>query len=150
MQHFASFFFVIAALIVAIFGLPSPTVSAGIVSDAQLDLWLATTNATLIFVGDDSDVTSNSPTRRSAQTTRIVYCASRAGNVCGGVCTVYSGGASCIDAPKTMCMSATRNVGYCDKSGCTGSCNDLSHCGTPLDGGFCLTANTNSIVVSSI
>ncbi len=119
-------------------------------SDAQLDLWLATTNATLVFVGDDSNATSDPLARRSAQTTRIVYCSTRAGNVCGGVCTVYNGGASCIDAPKTMCMTATRNVGYCDKSGCTGICNDLSQCGTPLDGGFCLTANTKSIVVSSI
>lgn len=79
----------------------------------------------------------------------VTYCSSRTQNVCGGACTVYNGGATCLAAPGTKCLAATNNVGFCDRGGCGGSCNQLSSCGTRLDNGFCFTPGTASIIVSS-
>ncbi len=86
---------------------------------------------------------------RSAQNTMVTYCSNRAVNVCGGPCTVYNGGATCLNAHDTNCLAATHNVGFCDRAGCRGSCNQLSTCGTRLDNGFCFTPGTKSILVPS-
>lgn len=77
----------------------------------------------------------------------VVYCSSRSNNVCGGACTVYNGGATCLDAPDTKCLMASANVAFCDRSGCGGDCNQLSSCGTRLDNNFCYTPGTKSIIV---
>ncbi|KAM5536115.1 hypothetical protein V8D89_010214 [Ganoderma adspersum] len=116
-----------------------------IVSHEQMMHWIANTNAELTFVG----VPFNPLAPRSAQDTMVTYCSSRIDNVCGGHCTVYNGGATCLNAPNTQCLSATNDVGFCDRSGCGGSCNQLSTCGTRLDNGFCFTPGTASILVSS-
>ncbi|KAJ8490007.1 hypothetical protein ONZ51_g2599 [Trametes cubensis] len=117
-----------------------------IMSDAEMAHWLATTDAELNFVGARS-----SPLEpRSAQNTFLVYCTERIGNACGGSCTVYNGGAACIDAPGTECMAASLDVGFCDKESCDGNCSSLSLCGTFLNGGYCFTPGTQSIVVSPL
>ncbi|KAI0755823.1 hypothetical protein C8Q74DRAFT_1320149 [Fomes fomentarius] len=107
--------------------------------------WIATTDAELTFIGNPI----NPLTPRAAQNTMVTYCSSRTQNVCGGSCTVYNGGATCLAAPGTKCLAATNNVGFCDRGGCGGSCNQLSTCGTRLDNGFCFTPGTASIIVSS-
>ncbi|KAI0739157.1 hypothetical protein C8Q80DRAFT_1222341 [Daedaleopsis nitida] len=105
--------------------------------------WLATTNAELTFIGKPI----NPLAARSAQTTIVTYCSQRIDNVCGGACTVYNGNHACLNAPNTNCLSATTNVGFCDRGGCGGSCNQFSTCGTRLDNGFCFTPGTASILV---
>ncbi|KAI0774805.1 hypothetical protein BD413DRAFT_611801 [Trametes elegans] len=115
-------------------------------SEAEMAHWLSTTDAELVYLGTPPNPFSP----RGAQGTTIVYCTNRSGAVCGGVCTVYSGGAACIDAPRTKCLKATQDVGFCDKRGCDGNCAALSACGTWLKNGFCFTPGTRSIVVSPL
>ncbi|KAJ2924839.1 hypothetical protein H1R20_g12265, partial [Candolleomyces eurysporus] len=124
----------------------SPTpVAANVVANAQLDHWLATTDANLTFI---NDVNTTSPLAgRATLDTRVVYCNIRSHNLCGGACTVYNGNSRCLDAAGTNCLFATTNVGFCDRDGCGGTCNQYSSCGTRLDGGFCYTPGTRSIIV---
>ncbi|PBK69394.1 uncharacterized protein ARMOST_14353 [Armillaria ostoyae] len=140
-------FFALAAM--AVVGSASPTPepapAAFLWTDAEFDHWLATTDAKITYHGN---TTSNPLARRAALTTRVTYCTSRTQDVCGGTCNVYDGGATCLNAPGTACLAATNNVGFCDRAGCGGSCNQLSSCGTPLEAGFCDTPGTSSIVVS--
>ena len=114
-------------------------------SHEQMMHWLATTDAKLTFVG----APINPLASRSEQITTVTYCSTRSGNVCGGACTVYTGGSTCLNAPDTNCLAATNNVAFCDRAGCGHSCHDLATCGTPLDNGFCYTPGTQSIAVSS-
>ncbi|KAK0477048.1 hypothetical protein IW261DRAFT_1584858 [Armillaria novae-zelandiae] len=150
MQFFslAKLFFSLTAM--AVVGIASPTpepaAAAFLWTDAEFDHWLATTDADITYHGN---TTPNPLARRDALTTRVTYCNRRTNSVCGGTCVVYNGGATCINAPGTVCLAATNNVGFCDRSGCSGSCNQLSTCGTRLDGGFCYTPGTASILVSS-
>ena len=116
-----------------------------IMSDEEMMYWIANTDAELTFVGDGINPLSS----RSAQTTTVTYCNTRVDNLCGGACTVYTGGATCLHAPDTKCLAATKDVGFCDKSGCSGSCNQLSKCGTHLSDGYCYTPGTKSIAVSN-
>ncbi|OSD00163.1 hypothetical protein PYCCODRAFT_1414805 [Trametes coccinea BRFM310] len=118
-----------------------------IMSEAEMAHWLATTDAHLTFIGDPS-AAPNALTSRSAQRTVLTYCTKRNGSVCGGDCTVYNGSAACIFAPHTQCLAATRDVGFCDRKECVGVCSTLSQCGTWLEGGFCFTPGTKSILVS--
>ena len=114
----------------------------------QFKRWLATTDADVTFhgkpLGDLSDIS-----KRNALNTMVMYCNKRIDNVCGGSCSVYNGGATCIDAPGTACLSATSDVGFCDRSGCGGSCNQFSSCGTRLENNFCATPGTASILVGN-
>jgi len=105
--------------------------------------WLANTEAKLTFIGKPMNPLSP----RAAQDTTVTYCSDRIANFCGGACTVYTGGATCLAAPNTNCLAATNNVGFCDRGGCGGSCNQLETCGTTLDNGFCYTPGTASIAV---
>ena len=93
--------------------------------------WLANTDADVTFhgkpIGDLSDFS-----KRNALNTMVTYCTKRIDDLCGGSCQVYNGGATCIEAGGTNCLSATNNVGFCDRSGCGGSCNQFSSCGTRL------------------
>lgn len=107
--------------------------------------WLATTDAVLTFTGEPI----NPLAARAAQNTIVTFCSDRSQSVCGGPCTVYNGGAACLSAPGTNCLSATNNVAFCSGNACNGPCNQLSSCGTRLDNGFCFTPNTNSIIVPS-
>ncbi|PIL23595.1 hypothetical protein GSI_14908 [Ganoderma sinense ZZ0214-1] len=116
-----------------------------LVSHEQMMHWIATTDAELTFIGTPL----NPLAPRSAQDTTVTYCSNRVDNVCGGPCTVYTGGATCLNAPNTNCLAATNNVGFCDRAGCGHSCNQLSTCGTRLDNGFCYTPGTRSILVST-
>ncbi|KAI0334589.1 hypothetical protein GY45DRAFT_1318173 [Cubamyces sp. BRFM 1775] len=108
-------------------------------------MWLANTDAELNFIGEPF----NPLDKRSAQSTTVTYCNKRVGNVCGGTCSVYQGGATCLSAPGTTCISATNDVGYCDAVDCNGNCGVLSDCGTSLNNKFCFTPNTQSILVST-
>ena len=100
--------------------------------------WLANTDAEIIYVGKPiGDLSSLS--RRAALTTIVTYCNQRIGNRCGGNCTVYNGGATCLAAPNTNCLFATNNVGFCDFPGCDGSCNQFTTCRTRLENNFCWT-----------
>ena len=107
--------------------------------------WLATTDAELTFIG--TPIKHDSRSEDAAQSVMVTYCSSRSQGVCGGACTVYNGGPTCLSAPGTVCLGATANVGFCDKSGCKGSCNDFNDCGTRLDNNFCYTPGTKSIIV---
>ncbi|KAK0189440.1 hypothetical protein F5146DRAFT_626930 [Armillaria mellea] len=145
----AKLFFTLTAM--AVVGSASPTpepAPAGFIwTDAEFDHWLATTDAEITYYGNTAP---NPLAPRAALNTRVTYCSSRTQNVCGGACTVYDGGAACLNAPGTVCLAATNNVGFCDRAGCGGSCNQLSSCGTRLDGGFCYTPGTRSIIVSAL
>ncbi|KAJ3576818.1 hypothetical protein NP233_g166 [Leucocoprinus birnbaumii] len=145
MQFSLNFSTLLFTLIGVTAAAPQHKANSYVVSDEEMDHWLATTDAKLTYAGSSGPVNPLLP--RAAQNTRVVYCSSRVANVCGGACTVYDGGAACLNAPDTQCLSATQNVGFCDRGGCGGSCNQLSTCGTRLDGGFCWTPGTASIVV---
>ena len=116
-----------------------------IMSHDEMMYWIANTDAVLTFIGD----TINPLSSRSADTTSVTYCSTRIDSVCGGRCTIYNGGATCLNAPDTNCLAATKNVGFCSSSGCRGSCNELSTCGVHLDYGYCYTPNTQSIAVTN-
>ncbi|KAM5536116.1 hypothetical protein V8D89_010215 [Ganoderma adspersum] len=106
-----------------------------IVSHEQMMHWIANTNTELTFIGEPI----NPLTPRSAQVTTVTYCSNRVGNNCESPCTVYTGGAMCLNAPSTNCLAATNDVGFCDHSRCGGSCSELSPCDTHLNNGFCAT-----------
>ncbi|RPD58870.1 hypothetical protein L227DRAFT_576888 [Lentinus tigrinus ALCF2SS1-6] len=118
---------------------------ASTVSTDEFLKWLDTTDADITYVGKPI----NGSVPRAAADIMVTYCTKRTQNVCGGTCTVYNGGSTCISAPGTACFSATGNVGFCDHGGCSGSCNQLSSCGTRLDNGFCSTPGTSSIIVQA-
>ena len=107
---------------------------------SDLLTWLSTTDANITY-------TSGPVSRDVGGNVMVVYCTKRTQSVCGGECTVYNGGAKCINAPGTSCLMATANVGFCDRGNCGGSCNQLSTCGTHLDDNFCFTPGTASINV---
>ncbi|KAJ7107782.1 hypothetical protein C8R44DRAFT_319962 [Mycena epipterygia] len=121
-------------------------VSFKLVTGDQFMNWLATTDANITFVGPPPG--TRALNMRQA-TTMVTYCTNRIDDICGGTCQVYNGGATCLAASGTSCIAATTNVGFCDKGGCGGSCNELSSCGTPLSNGFCDTPGTNSILVGA-
>lgn len=104
--------------------------------------WLATTDANLTFIGEPIENLGISPF-----VTTVTYCSTRAGSLCSGPCTVFTGSNVCLNAPDTNCLSATGNVAFCDHAGCSGSCNNFNSCGTRLDNGFCATPGTKSISV---
>ncbi|KAH9919845.1 uncharacterized protein B0H18DRAFT_881536 [Fomitopsis serialis] len=113
--------------------------------------WLKSTDANLTFIGEPIPGV-NAPeglVSRSAQNTIVTYCSHRTDNVCGGGCTVYNGGSTCLSTPGTNCLAAMNNVGFCDRGGCGGSCHQLSTCGTELDNGYCYTPGTASILVGN-
>ncbi|TRM60421.1 hypothetical protein BD626DRAFT_549727 [Schizophyllum amplum] len=155
-MHFQLHLAAILALVVATAASPTtpePEIATTFLSEAEMIHWLQTTDAELTFIGepipgvnvpalDDADLA-----RRAALSTTVVYCNRRVNGVCGGACTTYNGGAKCLNAPDTQCLHATHNVGFCAGKGCGGGCNQFSSCGTKLDGGFCYTPGTNSIVV---
>ncbi|EIM86068.1 uncharacterized protein STEHIDRAFT_131718 [Stereum hirsutum FP-91666 SS1] len=114
-----------------------------LLTDEQFNHWLNTTDANITFVGSSREEFSK------RQSTSVTYCNKRTDDVCGGTCNVYTGGPTCIDAPGTACISATGNVGFCDRAGCGHSCNQFSSCGTKLDDGFCATPGTQSINVGN-
>ncbi|KAK3836216.1 MAG: hypothetical protein J3R72DRAFT_450764 [Linnemannia gamsii] len=79
--------------------------------------------------------------------TTVTYCSQRIANVCGGHCKIYTGGATCLSAPGTQCLTSTKNVAICDRPGCKGSCNQFSSPGAQLDNGFAYFPGTYSIRV---
>ncbi|KAF8957179.1 hypothetical protein BDZ97DRAFT_1763135 [Flammula alnicola] len=145
-MQFSTLFFSVFAALISASAAPTAVPAVDIISVAEFKNWLATTDAKLTFIGDP--ITDENIDRRAPLNTIVTYCDTRVDNVCGGTCTVYSGGATCLDAWGTNCLAATNNVAFCDQGGCGGSCNQLSSCGTPMDNGFCWTPGTNSIVVS--
>ncbi|KAF9552084.1 hypothetical protein CPC08DRAFT_647383 [Agrocybe pediades] len=118
-------------------------------SEAELMHFITTTDAELTFIGEPINFAANGAQRRNALNTMVVYCNKRIDNVCGGACTVYNGGPTCLNAPNTQCLSATSNVGFCDRGSCGGSCNQFSTCGVRLDNNFCSTPGTASILVGA-
>ncbi|KAF9552083.1 hypothetical protein CPC08DRAFT_792265 [Agrocybe pediades] len=122
-------------------------VVTNVVSEAELMHFINTTNAELKFIG--KPINANGPARRAALDTMVVFCTSRIDQVCGGSCSVYNGGPACLNAPGTQCLSATSNVGFCDRGSCGGSCNQSGSCGDRLDNNFCATPGTASILVGA-
>ncbi|TFK58414.1 hypothetical protein BDN72DRAFT_873177 [Pluteus cervinus] len=110
----------------------------------QLTDWFSTTNASLTFIGKQIPT---KPLSKRAQNVMVVYCDTQIDDSCGGTCTVYNGPNTCIDAPQTNCLMSTADVGFCDRGGCGGSCNQFSSCGDSLGSGFCSTPGTASILV---
>ncbi|KAG6818222.1 hypothetical protein H0H93_015269 [Arthromyces matolae] len=141
---------IVLALALVVKGSPTGESFTGYQTLAEFNNWLATTDADITFVGEPIDkargVTLES---RSALNTIVTYCSTRSGSICGGTCTVYNGGATCLAAPGTNCLSATHNVAFCDRGGCGGSCNNFANCGTRLDNGYCWTPGTSSINVGN-
>ena len=114
----------------------------------QYKHWLENTDAVVTFHGKPlGDLSSLS--KRNALNTVVTYCTQRIDDICGGTCQTYNGGATCINSPGTSCLIATSNVGFCDRGGCGGSCNQFSSCGTKLQDGFCFTPGTASILVGT-
>ncbi|RPD58887.1 hypothetical protein L226DRAFT_548029 [Lentinus tigrinus ALCF2SS1-7] len=138
---FTTVFAVVTAMVFQVTANPAPV--ASIVSTDEFLKWLETTDAEITYIGQPI----NGSVPRAAENIMVTYCNARTQNVCGGSCTVYNGGAACLAAPDTTCLAATANVGFCDRGGCGGSCNQLSSCGTRLDNGFCFTPGTASIIV---
>ncbi|KAF8808895.1 hypothetical protein BYT27DRAFT_7232521 [Phlegmacium glaucopus] len=135
---------IISAL--TLFAAASPVVP-NVVTVEQVQDWLAyTDSANITFIGDPID---DNLSKRNALNTIVTYCRNRIGNACGPPCTVYNGGPTCLNAPGTQCLNATRNVVFCAGTGCGGGCNQLSTCGTRLDNNFCWTPGTESILVGS-
>ncbi|KAH9913761.1 uncharacterized protein B0H18DRAFT_960153 [Fomitopsis serialis] len=124
-MQFKLAFATFAALVAVVAAVPSPEVTTQLFTQEEMIAWLKTTDAELTLSATLSQ------------------------NVCGGSCTVYNGSAKCLNAPDTQCLAATNNVGFCDKGGCGGSCNQLSTCGTHLDNGYCYTPGTKSINVGN-
>ncbi|KDR70657.1 hypothetical protein GALMADRAFT_282130 [Galerina marginata CBS 339.88] len=116
-----------------------------LISIDQFKYWLATTDANITYIGKPV----NPLTPRSALATMVTYCSNRSFSICGGPCTVYNGGATCLHAPNTNCLAATHNIAFCSGDNCDGGCNPLATCGVKLDNGFCYTPGTNSIIVST-
>ncbi|TBU25860.1 hypothetical protein BD311DRAFT_668755 [Dichomitus squalens] len=123
---------------------PSDEPATYVVSHEQMMHWIATTEAELTFVG--TPINPLAP--RAATNTTVTYCTNRVDDVCGGPCTVFTGGGVCISTPNVVCLSATSNVGFCDSSDCRGTCSQLSDCNTTLNFGFCATPETASILLS--
>ncbi|EJD40297.1 hypothetical protein AURDEDRAFT_34320, partial [Auricularia subglabra TFB-10046 SS5] len=114
-----------------------------ILSDSQLLTWLSTTESELTYIGAPVS-------RRQAgvgDDVTVVYCSTRTQDVCGGPCTVYNGGATCLSAPGTNCLRGTANIGFCSSANCQPPCNQFSSCGVRLNDGFCWTPGTVSIIV---
>ena len=118
---------------------------ADLITIEQFKDWLDNTDAEITYVGEPIGDFS----KRNVLNTMVTYCSSRVDAVCGGRCTVYNGGPTCLNAPATVCLAANHNVGFCNRSGCRGSCNQLSSCGVRLDKNFCYTPGTASILVGN-
>ncbi|KIK51007.1 hypothetical protein GYMLUDRAFT_50858 [Collybiopsis luxurians FD-317 M1] len=118
------------------------TVSTG---NAELDHWFATTDANITFIGKPP--VPRTLLQRQATQTTVVTCDTRSSTVCSGTCQTLTTSDTCLSVPGTECMMASEDVAFCDKSGCGSSCNSFADCGTKLDGGFCATPGTNSILV---
>ncbi|TRM62727.1 hypothetical protein BD626DRAFT_498244 [Schizophyllum amplum] len=145
-MQFKSFIALSALLALTIAG---PVPEAHVVTEAEFTHWLKTTDAKLTFIGKPIPGI-NAPedlVSRAALDTMVSYCDTRTGSVCGGSCTVYNGGPTCLATPGTECMYASNNVGFCDREGCGNSCNEFNSCGTRLDAGYCYTPGTASINV---
>ncbi|EJD50736.1 hypothetical protein AURDEDRAFT_111931 [Auricularia subglabra TFB-10046 SS5] len=149
-MRFAATFATIATFVVGLASqasaMPASPDGGFIVTESALLTWLSTTDAEITYIGEPIKGLD----KRVGGNVMVVYCSKRSQNVCGGPCTVYNGGATCLDAPNTNCLSASANVAFCDRSNCGGDCNQLSSCGTRLDNNFCYTPGTKSIVVPFI
>ncbi|KAI0716404.1 hypothetical protein C8Q76DRAFT_406092 [Earliella scabrosa] len=142
----------LAALISGANGIPTadvrdPTtdaVPAYFMTRDQMMNWIASLDGEVTYIGEPLN-----PLARPAavETTTVMYCSTRRGNVCAAPCTVYTGGTRCLNAPDTNCLAATTNVAFCDTARCTGTCRNLSTCEPHLDDGFCFTPGTRSILV---
>ncbi|KAI0657938.1 hypothetical protein C8Q70DRAFT_249546 [Cubamyces menziesii] len=150
-MQFTTVFFALAALATVAVASPAiverdTKVMSGIISHDAMAHWIANTDAELTFIGERF----NPLDKRAALATTVTYCTKRAGTICGGTCSVYTGGATCLATPGTVCMTSTRDIGYCDTAGCNGNCGDLAQCGETLENGFCFVPGTESVLVSPI
>ena len=117
----------------------------------QFKHWLANTDSEVTFIGKPLGDLSNL-SKRNALTTMVTYCTKEAENLCGGSCTVYNGGATCIEiaAPGASCLLATNDVGICTLPGCaTLSCTQYSECLMRINNGYCSAPGTRSILVDN-
>ncbi|KAI0644276.1 hypothetical protein C8Q79DRAFT_1012067 [Trametes meyenii] len=141
----------VLAIMAALVFSESSSASPGnnVLTDAEFDDWLATTDANLTFIGDTEfrTLVNSEVDRRATTKTRVTMCDKQVGSVCGGTCTIYKGGPACVGAQGVACIAATANVGFCTLSGCNGNCSNLNTCAVPLGDGFCGTPGAASIVV---
>ncbi|KAI0774806.1 hypothetical protein BD413DRAFT_611802 [Trametes elegans] len=149
-MQFSTLFYAFTALSTLVVASPAGIAeraesASAVISEAQMAHWLATTDAELTFIGQPP----NPLARRKEQSTTVTYCNKRVGPICGGTCTVYTGGPTCLATNNVQCLTATRDIGFCDEAECNGDCEALSECGTPLGSGFCFAPQTLSILVSS-
>src|ERR1700734_1769636 len=78
----------------------------------QYKRWLEDREADseITYLGKRLDLSDLS--KRNPLDTSVTYCTDRIDNLCGGSCTSYNGGPTCLAAPGTSCLFATNNVGF--------------------------------------
>ncbi|KAI0644258.1 hypothetical protein C8Q79DRAFT_928042 [Trametes meyenii] len=105
-MQFSTLLFSIVALATAVRASPTPAIAANNVSTiiesdksgphpvltSPNSRALARTDAELTFISGRPNLTPLA--KRSAQSTTVTYCNKRVGSICGGTCTVYTGGTS--------------------------------------------------------
>ncbi|KAJ3526217.1 hypothetical protein NMY22_g7362 [Coprinellus aureogranulatus] len=136
---------IISTLLVTL-GAVSSSAATGIMTDEQLDHWLANTDAELKFIGEKSYV-PGTLRKRGEKSTRLVTCTTANGSNCGGSCSVYNGNAACLNVAGTVCIQASGPVAFCSKANCADPCTQLANCLAWMNDGFCGTPDTNSIIV---
>ncbi|KAJ7574051.1 hypothetical protein C8J56DRAFT_1065290 [Mycena floridula] len=109
MKSFALTSTVIAALALIAVGNPTANEARAptedpccLITDAQSTRksWLATKDPSdITWIGEPFN-----PLTRSAENIIVTFCSNRIDDVCGGPCSVYNGGPTCIDAPNTNCL----------------------------------------------
>ncbi|KAH6893645.1 hypothetical protein BKA70DRAFT_1323674 [Coprinopsis sp. MPI-PUGE-AT-0042] len=112
-------------------------------SPEDLEKWIAETDATVNYIGPGR-ISPINPFE-----VRIIWCSERRGDVCGGECTVYTGGGDqCMRTMQsTACLASTSNIRFCATDTCEPACNLYDECGVHMDSGFCVTPHTSSIQI---
>src|ERR1700735_252035 len=67
-----------------------------LITPEQFKDWLQNTDANITYIGKRVDL--DDLTKRDALDTMVTYCTDRIDTICGGSCSVFNGGSTCINA----------------------------------------------------